>query len=137
MVLAELGQKITGALKKLGSSTIVDQAAIDEMLKEICNALVTSDVNIKTVMTLRNNIKKQLDVEALASGLDRRRIARKVRCSLRAYIANYYVALILRMRSYFIFLDASSPLARRRLFSANPLFPIFFSQWRSSCLGCL
>lgn len=79
MVLAELGGKITDALRKLGSQTIVDQAAIDEMIKTICNALMSADVNLKTVMALRNSIKKQLNIETMAKGIDRRRFAKKVR----------------------------------------------------------
>lgn len=78
MVLAELGQKITGALRKMREATIVDQAVIDEMLKEICNALSLADVNLKMVMALRESIRKQLDLDSMATGLDRRRTANKV-----------------------------------------------------------
>ena len=56
MVLAELGRKITGALHKLNKSTVVDEEAVKECLKEICNALIASDIDIKYVFKLRENI---------------------------------------------------------------------------------
>eukprot|EP01126_Amoeba_proteus_P041941 TRINITY_DN4531_c0_g1_i3.p1 TRINITY_DN4531_c0_g1~~TRINITY_DN4531_c0_g1_i3.p1 ORF type:complete len:418 (+),score=106.39 TRINITY_DN4531_c0_g1_i3:180-1433(+) len=40
------------------------------MLKEICNALISADVNIKLVFSLRQSIAKQLDLENMASGLE-------------------------------------------------------------------
>ncbi len=35
MVLAELGSKITSALSNLANRTVIDQEALDAMLKEI------------------------------------------------------------------------------------------------------
>eukprot|EP01125_Pyxidicula_operculata_P014155 TRINITY_DN46_c0_g1_i1.p1 TRINITY_DN46_c0_g1~~TRINITY_DN46_c0_g1_i1.p1 ORF type:complete len:478 (+),score=136.39 TRINITY_DN46_c0_g1_i1:71-1504(+) len=78
MVLAELSGKITGALMKMRNATVIDDSVIDEMLKEICNALVSADVNFKTVMTLRTNMKKSLNIEEMAAGLDKRRTIKKV-----------------------------------------------------------
>jgi signal recognition particle GTPase len=40
MVLTELGNKITNALRKMADSTVINDDVLDEMLKEICNALV-------------------------------------------------------------------------------------------------
>lgn len=78
MVLAELSQQITGALRKLRTANVVSQEVINDMLKEICNALIASDVNIKLVLQLRQSIAKQLDVETMASGLDKQKTAKKV-----------------------------------------------------------
>ncbi len=65
MVLAELGQQIQEAFKKLNRAQVIDDKLLDEILKEICNALMYSDVNIKFVMELRKKvnaeIKKQMD----------------------------------------------------------------------------
>jgi signal recognition particle subunit SRP54 len=47
------------------------------MLKEICKALLESDVNVKLVQQLRKNIKSTVNLEDLASGLNRRRIVQK------------------------------------------------------------
>lgn len=78
MVLAELSQKITNALKKMGSSAVIDNSVIDELLKDICNALVEADVNIKTVFELRKRIKQSLNLEEMAAAVDKRRIVKKV-----------------------------------------------------------
>ena len=56
MVLAELGEQISNALKKLNKASVIDDKLLDEILKEICNALMTSDVNIKYVMELRKTV---------------------------------------------------------------------------------
>lgn len=50
MVLAELGQKISQALGKLNQVTIIDEAALNDCLKEITSALLQSDVNVKYVL---------------------------------------------------------------------------------------
>ena len=56
MVLAELGEQISNALKKLNKASVVDDKLLDEILKEICNALLNSDVNMKHVMDLRKTV---------------------------------------------------------------------------------
>ncbi len=60
MVLAELGTRITNALRSVGSKTVIDKEAVDAMLKEIGNALVAADVNFKLVMTMRSNLLAKL-----------------------------------------------------------------------------
>jgi len=77
-VLSELSGKITGALLKMRNATIIDDSVIDEMLKEICNALVAADVNYKAVGTLRANIKKSVNLEEMAGGIDKRKTIKKV-----------------------------------------------------------
>ena len=49
MVLAELGSKLTGVLRKLQATTVVDEEILDSILKEICRALMEADVNVKLV----------------------------------------------------------------------------------------
>lgn len=49
------------------------------MVKEICNALVEADVNIKLVAGLRNSIKKSVNFKELAPGVNKKRIIQKVR----------------------------------------------------------
>ncbi len=60
MVLAELGKKITGALQKFNHKTVIDEEAVKECLKEICNALLASDIDVRYVMKLRDNVTKQM-----------------------------------------------------------------------------
>lgn len=53
MVLAELGQRIAGALSSLNTVTVVDEAVLDGVLKEIATALLQADVNVRLVANLR------------------------------------------------------------------------------------
>jgi len=65
MVLFDLGNRITGALRNLSNKSVVDQEAIDEMLKEIGNALLAADVNLKQVLAMRQNIKAKVNLEEM------------------------------------------------------------------------
>ena len=78
MVLAELGQRITSALASISNAPVIDEAARDACLKEIATALLQSDVNVKIVAKLRNNVKKRVNVDQLAEGLNRQRVIEKV-----------------------------------------------------------
>jgi len=60
MVLAELGTKITQALRKLNSQTIIDDKALGECLTEISIALLNADVNIKHVAKLKDSVNTQV-----------------------------------------------------------------------------
>jgi signal recognition particle subunit SRP54 len=77
MVLADLGRKITSAIRSLNSATVINEEvclkysygksinftlinsikALDNMLKEISRALIEADVNVKLVKQLRDNVK--------------------------------------------------------------------------------
>lgn len=74
MVLAELGASITSALSKATKSKSVDSALLDEILKDIATALLSADVNVKLVATLRTNVKKRVNIEELGSGLNVERV---------------------------------------------------------------
>ena len=77
MVLAELGTKITGALRNMGNVTVVDEGALDACLKEIATALLQADINIKLVKQLRDNVKRAVQIENMASGLNKRKVIEK------------------------------------------------------------
>lgn len=77
MVLAELGSKITRAIAAMRNSTIIDEAVVDEMLKEIGNALVAADVQLQLVLKLRKNIKNAINLAELAAGYNQRKIIQK------------------------------------------------------------
>lgn len=59
MVLAELGQKLTGALRNLQNATTVDEKVLTKVLNDISMALLQSDVNVKFVKRLKDNITMQ------------------------------------------------------------------------------
>ena len=74
MVLADLGRKITSALRSLGNATIINKEVLDGLLKDICTALLEADVNIKLVKQLRENVRSVIDFEEMAAGLNKRRM---------------------------------------------------------------
>lgn len=48
------------------------------MVKEICNALVEADVNVKLVAGLRKSIMRTVNFKDLAPGVNKKRIIQKV-----------------------------------------------------------
>ncbi|KZO90972.1 SRP54-domain-containing protein [Calocera viscosa TUFC12733] len=49
IILADLGRRINGARSALNRAPTIDDKPLDAMLKEICTALLESDVNVKLV----------------------------------------------------------------------------------------
>jgi signal recognition particle subunit SRP54 len=77
MVLEALGSKITGALRKMTNSTVIDEATLQACLKEIAHALLEADVNIRKVAELRKNVTKSVNIEELAAGVNKRKLIQK------------------------------------------------------------
>ncbi len=73
-VLTELGSRIAGALRKIGETTVIDEEDMKELLKEVCNALLESDVRVGLVMQFRNNVKTKCNVEELPPGVNRQKL---------------------------------------------------------------
>lgn len=78
MVLADLGRKITTALRSLGNATIINQDVLDSLLEQIVRALIGADVNINLVKKLRDNVKSVIDFDEMAQGLNKRRMIQMV-----------------------------------------------------------
>ena len=57
MVLNDLGRRINAAFTELSRVPVVDDAAVDTLLKSVCAALLESDVNVKLVQGLRNKVR--------------------------------------------------------------------------------
>ena len=77
MVLSDLGRRINAAVSDLTRAPNLDEKAFDAMIKEICNALVQSDVNIKLVSGLRKSIKQSVNFKELSPGVNKKRIIQK------------------------------------------------------------
>ena len=60
MVLADLGQKMTAALRKLNNVNQIDESTLNELLTDIASALLASDVNIHYINKLRNEVKTKV-----------------------------------------------------------------------------
>eukprot|EP00339_Tiarina_fusa_P011245 CAMPEP_0117012666 /NCGR_PEP_ID=MMETSP0472-20121206/10612_1 /TAXON_ID=693140 ORGANISM="Tiarina fusus, Strain LIS" /NCGR_SAMPLE_ID=MMETSP0472 /ASSEMBLY_ACC=CAM_ASM_000603 /LENGTH=230 /DNA_ID=CAMNT_0004715795 /DNA_START=49 /DNA_END=738 /DNA_ORIENTATION=+ len=62
MVLAELGGKLRDSLRKLHShSGHVTKNHLNQLLSDIARALIESDVNVKLVMSMRENVKVKVE----------------------------------------------------------------------------
>ena len=70
MVLADLGRKLNAALSSLNRAPIVDEKVLDAILKEVCAALLESDVNVKLVASLRQKVKAKVKT-VLEGGADK------------------------------------------------------------------
>ena len=75
MVLAELGNKISGALKKLQKVDVVNEDVVKEILNTITTALLQSDVNVYQVKKLKDNVMLQFKVQE-SQGADLRNLIR-------------------------------------------------------------
>jgi len=63
-MLDNLSTSLKDALKKLAGKTVVDRAAVEELVRDLQRALIQSDVNVKLVMQLSQAIKtRALDEE--------------------------------------------------------------------------
>src|SRR5436305_8297871 len=77
MVLADLGRRINSALAQINKEPVIDAKVLDALLKEICAALLGADVNVKLVSTLRNNVKKSVNIQEVAAGINKRKLIQK------------------------------------------------------------
>ncbi|RMY47317.1 hypothetical protein D0864_15092 [Hortaea werneckii] len=77
MVLQDLGRRINSAVTDLTRAPTLDEKAFDGMIKEISNALVEADVNIKLVSGLRKTIKSSVKFGELPPHANKKRIIQK------------------------------------------------------------
>lgn len=74
MVLEDLGKRINGAFSNLSKGGDIEEA-LDAMLKEVCAALLESDVNIKLVSQLRQKVKNS--IKDVPSGASKKKVIQK------------------------------------------------------------
>ncbi|KAI4157449.1 MAG: hypothetical protein LQ342_008278 [Letrouitia transgressa] len=77
MVLQDLGRRINSAVSDLTRSPNLDEKAFDGMVKEICSALLESDVNVKLVGTLRKSIKATVNFKDIPPAVNKKRLIQK------------------------------------------------------------
>ena len=68
-MLDTLSSSLKDALKKLAGKTVVDRAAVDELVKDLQRALLSADVNVKLVMELSKAIRTRSLDEQLPKGM--------------------------------------------------------------------
>ncbi|MDD1716597.1 MAG: signal recognition particle receptor subunit alpha, partial [Methanolinea sp.] len=69
-MLDKLGTSLKDALKKLAGKTVVDRAAVEELVRDLQRALIQSDVNVKLVMQLSQSIKTRALDEQPPKGMN-------------------------------------------------------------------
>ena len=72
MGMDSLSSSLKDALRKLAGKTIIDRAAVDELVKDLQRALLTADVNVKLVMQLSQRVKARALDEELPKGINAR-----------------------------------------------------------------
>ncbi|KAL1974750.1 hypothetical protein VTN31DRAFT_4954 [Thermomyces dupontii] len=77
MVLQDLGRRINAAVSDLTRSSNVDEKVFDDMLKEICAALLSADVNVRLVQNLRKSIKATVNLSSVPSAVNKKRLIQK------------------------------------------------------------
>ncbi len=72
MALDRLGQSLSGVIRKITRSGIVDEKLIKEVVRDVQRALLSADVNVKLVMQLSKRIQERALKEKPPSGVSRR-----------------------------------------------------------------
>jgi len=67
-MLDNLSTSLKDALKKLAGKSVIDRPAVDELVKDLQRALISSDVNVKLVMELSKAIRTRSLDEQLPKG---------------------------------------------------------------------
>ena len=72
MVLDKLGDSLKNTLKKITKATSVDTKLVNELVKDIQRSLLQSDVNVKLVFSLTQEIKKRALEEQAPSHINKK-----------------------------------------------------------------
>ncbi|GIU70663.1 MAG: signal recognition particle protein [Candidatus Nitrosocaldaceae archaeon] len=72
MVLDSLKKGLRNTLKKLVGASIIDEALINEIVRDVQRSLLQSDVNVKLVLQVTNKIKERALNEQPPPGLSRK-----------------------------------------------------------------
>ncbi len=78
MVLDKLGESLRNALQKVASGLFVDDAAVNELVKELQRALLQADVNVKLVFDLSQRIRERVLKDEIPGGLTKKEYLVKV-----------------------------------------------------------
>jgi signal recognition particle subunit SRP54 len=78
MALDRLGSSLTDAIKKIFKSSVVDEAAVKELVRDIQRALLQADVNVQLVLGISKRIEERALNEKVPPGISRREHVVKV-----------------------------------------------------------
>lgn len=72
MALERLGASLYEALKKVFRASVVDEATVKELVRDVQRALLQADVNVKLVLDISKQIEERALKEKLPPGISRR-----------------------------------------------------------------
>src|SRR5512137_1558566 len=78
MALDRLSSSLTDALKKIFRASVVDEAAVKELVRDIQRALLQADVNVQLVLEISKRIEERALKEKVPPGVSRREHVIKV-----------------------------------------------------------
>jgi signal recognition particle subunit SRP54 len=78
MALDRLSSSLTDALKKIFRASVVDEAAVKELVRDIQRALLQADVNVQLVLQISKRIEERTLQEKMPPGISRREHVIKV-----------------------------------------------------------
>jgi signal recognition particle subunit SRP54 len=78
MALDHLGSSLYDAIKRLFKASVVDEAAVRELVRDIQRALLQADVNVKLVLDISKRIEERALKEKVPPGISRREHVIKV-----------------------------------------------------------
>ena len=68
-------------MKRYGREGVRHVLVLDDLLKEVCKALLEADVNVRLVQTLRKNVKDAVNIKEQPAGINKKRLIQNV-CAL-------------------------------------------------------
>lgn len=78
MALEKLGDSLKNTFGKLKNALFVDEKLVNEIIRDIQRSLISSDVNVRMIFTLTNNIKTRILKEEPPAGLSKKEAAIKI-----------------------------------------------------------
>jgi signal recognition particle subunit SRP54 len=78
MALEHLGSSLHEALRKLFKASVIDEAAVKELVRDVQRALLQADVNVKLVLDISKRIEERALKEKVPPGVSRREHVIKV-----------------------------------------------------------
>jgi signal recognition particle subunit SRP54 len=78
MALDRLGSSLHDALRKLFRASVIDEAAVKELVRDVQRALLQADVNVKLVLDISKRIEERALKEKVPQGVSRREHVIKV-----------------------------------------------------------
>ena len=78
MALDRLGSSLTDAIKKIFRASVIDEATVKELVRDIQRALLQADVNVQLVLGISKRIEERSLKEKVPPGISRREHVTKV-----------------------------------------------------------